>query len=143
MFLKSSVSLKQEIKCDKIIDFIRILYTVFNPSGDGKTFTKYTTTGAILELVDDAAHIHMGGDWHIPSPKQIKELLNNTTSAWTTRDGVNGRLFTSKDTKGNRVIVKLKHCDYVKWKNAFDAGTKEDYLDFVKWYEENVENIEN
>ena len=28
MFLKSSVSLKQEIKCDKIIDFIRILYTV-------------------------------------------------------------------------------------------------------------------
>ena len=28
MFLKSSVSLKQEIKCDRIIDFIRILYTV-------------------------------------------------------------------------------------------------------------------
>ena len=28
MFLKSSVSLNQEIKCDKIIDFIRILYTV-------------------------------------------------------------------------------------------------------------------
>ena len=28
MFLKSSVPLKQEIKCDKIIDFIRILYTV-------------------------------------------------------------------------------------------------------------------
>lgn len=48
-----------------------------------------------------------------------------------------------KDTKGNRVIVKLKHCDYVKWKNAFDAGTKEDYLEFVKWYEENVENMEN
>ena len=48
-----------------------------------------------------------------------------------------------KDTKGNRVIVKLKHRDYVKFKNAFDAGTKEDYLDFVKWYENNVENIEN
>ena len=27
MFLKSSVSLKQEIKCSRIIDFIRILYT--------------------------------------------------------------------------------------------------------------------
>ncbi len=45
-----------------------------------------------------------------------------------------------KDTKGNRVIVKIKHCDYVKWKNAFDAGTEEDYLDFVKWYNENIEN---
>lgn len=42
-----------------------------------------------------------------------------------------------KDTKGNRVIVKLKHCDYVKWKNAFVAGTQEDYLDFEKWYDEN------
>ena len=28
MFLKSSVSLKQEIECSRIIDFIRILYTV-------------------------------------------------------------------------------------------------------------------
>lgn len=28
MFLKSSISLKQEIKCSRIIDFIRILYTV-------------------------------------------------------------------------------------------------------------------
>lgn len=48
-----------------------------------------------------------------------------------------------KDTKGNRVIVKLKHRDYVKWKNAYDGGTKEDYLNFVKWYEDNAENMEN
>ena len=48
-----------------------------------------------------------------------------------------------KDERGNRVIVKIKHCDYVKWKNAFDAGTKEDYLDFVKWYDENEESIKN
>lgn len=45
-----------------------------------------------------------------------------------------------KDAKGNRVIVKIKHCDYVKWKNAFVAGTEDDYLDFVKWYNENIEN---
>ena len=32
MFLKSSVSLKQEIKCSRIIDFIRILYTVASSS---------------------------------------------------------------------------------------------------------------
>ena len=33
MFLKSSVSLKQEIKCSRIIDFIRILYTVSSSQG--------------------------------------------------------------------------------------------------------------
>ena len=73
----------------------------WNPSGDGETFTKYTTTGAALDLEDDAAHVHMGGSWHMPSPAQIQELINtaNTTSTWTTQNGVNGRLFTStKDT---------------------------------------------
>ena len=67
----------------------------------GGSFTKYTTTGATLELKDDAAHVNMGGSWHMPTPTQIQELINtaNTTSTWTTQDGVNGRLFTStKDT---------------------------------------------
>lgn len=41
MFLKSSVSLKQEIKCDKIIDFIRILYTVRYSDGSVETVDKY------------------------------------------------------------------------------------------------------
>ena len=45
-FLKSSVSLNQEIKCDKIIDFIRILYTVhiglYNRSGEQRRqFLRY------------------------------------------------------------------------------------------------------
>ena len=59
-------------------------------------FTKYKTTGATLELEDDAAHVNMGGDWHMPTPDQIQELIDNTTNTWTTQDGVNGRLFTSK-----------------------------------------------
>ena len=59
-------------------------------------YSKYTTTGATLELEDDAAHANIGGDWHMPSPTQIQELLDNTTNTWTTPDGVNGILFTSK-----------------------------------------------
>lgn len=64
--------------------------------GDYPNFTKYATEGAKLELMDDAAHINMGGSWHIPTPTQLQELIDNTTSTWTTQDGVNGRLFTSK-----------------------------------------------
>ena len=59
-------------------------------------FTKYTTPGETLDLEDDAAHINMGGSWHMPTPDQIRELLNNTTNTWITQDGVNGILFTSK-----------------------------------------------
>lgn len=60
------------------------------------TFTKYAEEGDVLDLEDDAAHVNMGGDWHMPSPEQIKELLDNTTNAWTTSDGVSGMTFTSK-----------------------------------------------
>ena len=66
-------------------------------------YTKYTTTGATLNLEDDAAHVNMGGDWHMPTPTQIQELLDNTTNTWTTQDGVNGRLFTS--TKGTSKFI--------------------------------------
>ena len=53
-------------------------------------FTKYTTIGATLDLEDDAAHVNMGGDWHMPEPYQIKELIDNTISEWTKQYGING-----------------------------------------------------
>ena len=36
--------------------------------GSSTNFSKYTTSGATLDLEDDAAHVNMGGDWHMPSP---------------------------------------------------------------------------
>ena len=71
----------------------------WNPSGDGETFTKYKTEGEGLELEDDAVHANMGGDWHMPSSEQIQELINETTSNWIKLNGINGRLFTSKNGK--------------------------------------------
>lgn len=71
----------------------------FSINGSFLDFSKYTTYGATLELEDDAAHINMGGDWHIPTPNQFQELLDNTTSAWTESDGVSGMKFTSKNGK--------------------------------------------
>lgn len=72
--------------------------------GSNTNFSKYTTTGATLELEDDAAYANMGGDWHIPTPTQINELLSNTTSTWETQDGVNGRLFTSKTDNSKSIF---------------------------------------
>ena len=68
-------------------------------------YSKYTTKGATLDLEDDAAHINMGGAWRMPTPDQIRELLNNTTNTWTTQDGVNGRLFTSKKDGSKSIFI--------------------------------------
>ena len=62
-------------------------------------FVKYRNGGMVLDILDledDAANVNMGGDWHIPTPSQIHELINETTSDWIKMDNVNGRLFTSK-----------------------------------------------
>ena len=73
--------------------------------GKYPNFTKYTTTGATLELEDDAAHANMGGNWHMPAPAQIQELLDNTTNTRTAQDGVNGRLFTSKKDGTKSIFI--------------------------------------
>ncbi len=68
----------------------------FSIDGSSSNFSKYTTEGATLELADDAANANMGGSWHMPTPEQIQELINETDNTWTEQDYVKGRLFTSK-----------------------------------------------
>ena len=42
----------------------------------------------------DVAHVKWGGRWHMPTRDQCKEFVNNTSSKWTTKNGINGREFT-------------------------------------------------
>ena len=55
----------------------------------------------------DAVHQIMGGDWHMPTKEQFKELKNNTDIRWV-KDwegtGVNGRVFTSR-VNGNSIFI--------------------------------------
>jgi hypothetical protein len=77
----------------------------FSIDGSSSNFSKYTTKGATLDLEDDAAHTNMGGSWHMPTPEQCQELIDNTTSEWATQDGVNGRLFTSKKDSSKSIFI--------------------------------------
>lgn len=73
----------------------------FSVNGSNAKFSKYNDTDGkkVLDLCDDAAYIHMGGKWHMPTDEQIKELIKNTENILVTdynNSGSNGRLFTSK-----------------------------------------------
>ena len=74
---------------------------------DAETFTKYTHRGETLDLEDDAAHINMGGCWHIPNLKQTKELINtaNTRCDWVELDGISGMKITSKKDKSKYIFI--------------------------------------
>ena len=52
---------------------------------------------------DDAASANWGNDWRMPTKAEWQELYQNTTHIWTTRNGVNGRLFTASN--GNSLFL--------------------------------------
>ncbi len=84
-------------------------------NGDYNKMTKYCTRSnygndgfvdnkTVLDAEDDAAYVNWGGDWRMPTIAEFDELLANTTSEWTTQNGVNGRKFTSK-TNGKSIFL--------------------------------------
>ena len=52
----------------------------FDTNDSGNTFVKYTQSGQILNLEDDAAFINMGSDWRMPTMEEFRELRDNTTT---------------------------------------------------------------
>lgn len=57
-----------------------------------------------LDLEDDAANYHWGGDWHTPTMDQVQELKDNCIWTNTKLNGVNGCYVTSK-TNGNSIFL--------------------------------------
>ena len=60
----------------------------------------------------DAVHQIMGGDWHMPTKEQTRELYDLTNHRWV-KDwegtGVNGRVFTSP-VNGNSIFIPASGC---------------------------------
>ena len=77
----------------------------FSINGSRYDFSKYKDRGIALDLEDDAAHVHMGGEWHLPTPIQIQELIDNTTAIRTTVDDVNGVMLTSKKDEAKSIFI--------------------------------------
>ena len=86
--------------------------------GDGSNFSKYNTGnngygGTIdnkltLDIEDDAARANMGGDWRMPSPALMEELMEETKNEWITNfneTGINGRKFTSKTDPSKYIFI--------------------------------------
>lgn len=48
---------------------------------------------------EDAATVHWGKGWKMPTKAQLDELLANTTDEWTAISGINGRKFTASNGK--------------------------------------------
>ena len=73
------------------------------------TITKYNIQGksqygivddrTVLESMDDAASVKLGGKWHIPTYVEWRELIDCCSKKWTTYNGVKGILITGRNGK--------------------------------------------
>lgn len=59
----------------------------------------FTDNLTILEASDDAVTVNIGADARMPRNEEWQELIDNTTSTWTTRKGIYGRLLTASNGK--------------------------------------------
>ena len=78
---------------------------------DGKT---------VLEPEDDAAHVNLGGEWRMPTDSEWRELIDNCTWTWATKNGVNGRLVIA--TNGNSIFLPAAGRQYGT--SLFDVVSK-------------------
>lgn len=94
-------------------------------SASGFMVTKYCTNvqygtvdnKTILEQGDDAAYLHWGGEWRMPTKEERDELYENCTWEWTKNNGVDGYKLTSKKN-GNSIFLPLAGSIDGTWTNS-------------------------
>lgn len=79
--------------------------------GTDANITKYNSADGktILEPADDAAQVHWGGKWRMPTKEEIEELIDNCTWSESIQNGVKGYVVTSKHT-GNSIFFPYSGC---------------------------------
>lgn len=79
--------------------------------GSENTITKYCTNSyygtvdnkTVLDQDDDVAHVKWGGNWRIPTKKELDELYTYCSKEWTSKNGHNG--YTVTGPNGNSIFL--------------------------------------
>lgn len=71
--------------------------------GEEIHFYKYPDNPSLLPE-HDAAHLHLGGTWRIPTEEEFKELLQNCVWTWTNVNDING-IEVRSCTTGNSIFI--------------------------------------
>ena len=128
--------------------------TAVDEEGWVKTLSKYNTISrygtpdnlTTLQPSDDVATAKLGNGARMPTGTEWRELIANTTSEWTSENGVYGRKLTAANGKslffpaaGGRYGSELRSAggSGIYWSSSLDAGYPDDawYFYFTSDYQ--------
>ncbi len=106
-------------------------------SSSSSGWTKYNTDPSygtvddktVLEAMDDAASVALGGKWRMPTYEEWKELLNTDNCSWTwaTIDGINGYKVQSKKSGYTDNWIFLPAAGYRGFGGLYNVGSYGSY----------------
>ena len=70
----------------------------YDKSDDTLKNEGWITADDVLAPTHDAAHVHWGGDWRMPTRQELADLNSKCDWTWTTKNGVNGYEVRGKGT---------------------------------------------
>ena len=86
----------------------------------------YIDSTGKLAAAHDAATVHLGAPWRMPTVAEWLALISNCTTAWITTNGVYGRLVTGVGSYSKKSIF-LPAAGYGGWSSLGDLGSCGDY----------------
>ena len=64
----------------------------------------WITADRVLVPEHDAAHVHWGGDWRMPTKQELADLVSKCDWTWTKKNGVNGHVVRGRDAYASNSI---------------------------------------
>ena len=93
----------------------------------GKNISELQSEGYIdstgnLVAAHDAATVHLGAPWRMPTDAEFSALIENCSTTWITTNGVYGRLVTGKGAYSNKSIF-LPAAGYGFYSYLYNPGS--------------------
>ena len=88
------------------------------------------TADGVLAPAHDAAHVHWGGSWRMPTKEEISDLNSKCDWTWTTRNGVQGYVVKGQGAYASASIF-LPCAGYGHGASLGNAGSSGIYLSSV------------
>ena len=90
----------------------------------------WITAGNVLTVEHDAAHVHWGGGWRMPTKQDMSDLISKCDWLWTTTNGVKGYIVSGRDDYASNSIF-LPCAGYCSGTSISNLGSKGCYWSAV------------